>query len=115
MIDANNIHGFEIPKYSQNITLEDLISLKGSSVRVMNHLWEHNFTDIEDVEILKDNIKKGKDWLQTYFDYPINEHALPYGLYSESLRNLTNDIIYLLDNNYDVKEVIPNVINRISF
>lgn len=115
MIDVNNIQGFEIPKYSQHITLDDITSLKDCSVHVMNHLWEHNFTDLEDVEILKDNIKKGKEWLQTYFDYPINEHALPYGLYSESLRNLTDDIIYLLDNNFNIGEVIPNVINRVAF
>lgn len=115
MIENNHIHNFEIPEYAKQITLKEMVSLNGSSVRVMNHLWEHNFTDLVEIEILKENIMKGKNWLQTYLDYPINELALPYGLYSESLRNLTSDTIYLLDNNYDIGEVIPNVINRIAF
>ena len=115
MIAANCIDDFKIPAYTKQVSLDDILSLKGSSVSVMNHLWEHNFTDLEDTKTLMNNIRMGVEWLQNYFDYPINEHALPYGLYSDSLRNLTDDIIYLLDNRYEVGEVLPNVLNRIAF
>lgn len=115
VIAANGIKDFEIPLYARHVNLNDMLSMKGSSVSVMNHLWEHNFTDLDDKDALMDNIRKGADWLQAYFDYPINEHALPYGLYSDTLRNLTSDIIYLLDNRHEVGVVLPNVLNRNAF
>lgn len=115
VIAANNLHDFEIPPYARQVSIDRVLSLKGSSVSVMNHLWEHNFTDLEETETLMDNIRKGAEWLQACFDYPINEHALPYGLYSESLRGLTEDIVYLLDNRHETGEVLPNVLNRTVF
>lgn len=113
LIIKNNITNFSVPMYAQQINMNDILDLKGTSVLIQNHLWEHNFTDIEDVESLKANITQGAEWLQNYFDYPIDKHALPYGLYSKNLKDCSaNGIIFLLDNNYNAGKILSNVYNR---
>lgn len=104
---------YKIPPEAETISLSQVLSLNMDFVTIMNHLWEHNFTDVEEYDSLKKNIVQGKEWLEKTFSKTVDHHALPYGLYSPTVQNMLEDeFYYLLDNRYPEGKIGKNIINR---
>ncbi|MCX6303842.1 MAG: polysaccharide deacetylase family protein [Bacteroidetes bacterium] len=111
----NGISCIGLPLFSTPVSINHLNNIYGSCVEIANHGWEHNFTETMTYSENCNNYQKARDWFINNNYLTNNYYALPYGMYTDNLKQFPEKIILLLlDSRFNPGYVKPNIINRIN-
>ena len=106
-----------IPDYRKTLGVEDVLTLKKDGVNIQNHGWFHDHHAWRTHEQKKENIRKGRAWLEEagIVPAPARDYAIPFGAENEITSAPLGEVWYLLDASRPEGFVGDRMINRTLF